>query len=293
MNKTEKLWVAITAYNPLNRVKSLFKILNLYTQYELDVHVSLYVNYEAQDDLDKLSALLRPFKGSLSIDLVVADECYEGWGLTWAHKNDLVLNCMNYRYDYYIYQEDDIFINWDNFKYWVRWRPRLAAHGLEPGFLRCEDFEDKKIPIDNHNKFYLTKRTPNVWSERGFDVTKTLVVDHEIEFFAQVASPYYAAMILTNEDAIKYVKSDSMHMVKSAEIVSFRNWPLPDRSSMGLAFEDVPHGSEHRRAIPVIESKGRYIPHECCLITHNDTKYSIALKERVADLISCDKMFEI
>jgi hypothetical protein len=61
MNKSKKLWVAVTAHNPLSRLSSLFKILKIYTQYELDVSVFLYVNYEAQDDVDQLSSLLRPF----------------------------------------------------------------------------------------------------------------------------------------------------------------------------------------------------------------------------------------
>jgi hypothetical protein len=287
------LWVAIAAYDPLARIEKLLKVLKLYTEFELKVSVFIYVNYEAQSDVDKLAQLLRPFHGLLELNIVVAGPEYAGWGLTWAHKHDLVHACMNYKYDYYIYQENDMLITWNHFKYWLRWKPRLAAHGLEPGFIRYETFKGQKIPFDNHYRYLLTRRTPNVWSDRGFDVQKTLVVDHEIKFFAQIASPYYAAMILDNTDAVKYVKSDSMDPAKSVKIVDFRNWPLADRSSMGLAFENVPAGHEHRRCIPVIEENGVYKPHPCCLLAHDDTKYSTELAQKQAELITCDTMLQI
>ena len=253
----------------------------------------IYVNYEAQSDVDKLAQLLRPFNGLLELNIVIAGPEYAGWGLTWAHKHDLVQACMNYKYDYYIYQENDMLITWDHFKYWLRWKPRLAEHGLEPGFIRYESFKGQKIPFDNHYRYLLTKRTPNVWSDRGFDVKKLLIIDREIKFFAQIASPYYAAMILDSFDAVKYVRSDSMDPTKSVEIVGFRNWPLADRSSMGLAFENVPLGHEHRRCIPVIEENGVYKPHPCCLLAHDDTKYSTELAEKQTELITCDTMLQI
>lgn len=293
MTSGKTLWVAIAAHNPLTRIEKLFKVLKLYTEYDLQVSVFIYVNYEAQDDADKLANLLRPFREHLDLNIVIAGPNYEGWGLTWAHKSDLVSACMNYKYDYYIYQENDMLITWEHFKYWLRWKPRLAEHGLEPGFIRYETYADRKIPFDNHYRYFLTKRTPNVWSDRGFDVKQILVVDHEIKFFAQVASPYYAAMILDNFDAVKYVKSASMDPAASVKIVDFRNWPLADRSSMGLAFENVPFGHEHRRCVPIIEENGVYKPHPCCLLAHDDNKYSTELANTQSELITCDTMLQI
>jgi hypothetical protein len=293
VNKSKKLWVAVTAHNPLRRLSSLFTILKLYTQYELDVSVFLYVNYEAQDDVDKLSSLLRPFSEHIKVEIIVADPQYEGWWLTWAHKTDLTVACMRREYDYFIYQENDMCITWENFKYWLRWKPRLAPLGLEPGFIRYELFGNKKIPFDNFYRYSLTDLTPNVWSDRGFMVSKQLVVDHEIKFFVSLANPYYAAMLLDADDAVKYVKSDSMDPMKSVELASFRNWPLADRSSMGLAFENPPSGCEHRRFVPVIEKDGSYVPHECCLVQHDDIKYSLELNEKFGNMITCDTLLKI
>jgi hypothetical protein len=134
----------------MRRIETLLKVLKNYTLYELKVSVFIYINYEAQDEVSTLSRLLRPFSASLDIDIVVASPAYAGWALTWAHKNDLASACLNRKYDYYIYQEDDMQITWDHFKYWVSWKPRLAQRGLEPGFIRYEDFEGARIPFDNH-----------------------------------------------------------------------------------------------------------------------------------------------
>lgn len=289
----KKLWVAITAHNPLNRVDCLLSVIQQYLEYEMDVDIFIYVNNEAQEDVPALSEYLEPYGTQLNLNIVVAGPEYQGWALTWAHKTDLVLACMNYRYDYYIYQENDMLLTWDNFKYWVRWRPRLARLGLEPGFIRYENHDQGKIPFDNHYEYSLTSETPNVWSERGFTVPKVLVVDHEIKFFVQVANPYYGAMILDKFGAVKYVKSQSMDVRGSCLVVSYRNWPLADRSSMGLAFEDVPATHEHTRCIPVVEHNGRYEPHEAALICHNDTKYSVELSEKLPKLVTCKTMLKL
>jgi hypothetical protein len=293
MDLDKKLWVAITAHNPLSRLESLFKVLKLYTEYELKVSVFIFVNYDAQDQVPQLSSLLRPFSEHIDVEIIVASPEHEGWWLTWAHKIDLTVACMRREYDYFVYQENDMLLTWENFKYWLRWKPRLAPLGLEPGFIRYELFGGKKIPFDNHYAYRLTDKTPKVWSERGFTVAKQLVVDHEIKFFASLGSPYYAAMILDAEDAIKYVKSDSMDPVKSVDLVSYRNWPLADRSSMGLAFETPPDGYEHRRCIPVVEKNGHYEPHECCLLQHDDIKYSTELNRRFGSMITCETMLQI
>jgi len=293
METDKKLWVAITAHEPMARLDTLFKVLKLYTEYKLKVSVFLFVNYEAQEQIPQLSALLRPFLEQIDIEIVVASPEHTGWWLTWAHKPNLTVACMRKEYDYFIYQENDMLLTWDHFKYWMRWKPRLAEVGLEPGFIRYELFGGKKVPFDNHYQYSLTEKTPNVWSERGFTVAKQLVVDHEIRFFVSLGSPYYAAMILDADDAIKYVKSTSMDPMRSIELVSFRNWPLADRSSMGLAFETPPSGYEHRRCVPVVEKNGIYMPHDCCLLQHDDIKYSTELSNKVGNLITCDTMLTL
>ena len=288
----ERIWVAITAHKPLARLNSLINVLNEYLRYPFDIAVKIYIDYDSQDDVELLENVLEPYK-KLNEQVVVAAPGYENWYLTWAHKTDLALEILNRRADFYIYQENDMLITLENFLYWRKWRPVLGRRGLEPGFIRFERFEDLKVPFDNHYVYSLTKETPNVWSGVGFTVPKILVVDYDIDFFVQVANPYYGAMLLNQEDGEKYIRSDSYDPERSYSKVGIRNWPIADRSSMGLAFEDIPSGLEHRRCVPVIKEGGSYVPHPVGLLEHDDHKYAPELKQKNLDILDCSQMFQL
>jgi len=288
----EKIWVAITAHKPLSRLNSLVNVLNEYLRYPFDLDVKIYIDYESQDDVEILNSLLEPYK-KLRPEIVVAEPGYENWYLTWAHKTDLALQVLNKKADFYIYQENDMLITLENFLYWRKWRRVLGKRGLEPGFIRYELLNGLKIPFDNYYKYSLTKETPNVWYDIGFTVPKILVVDYDVDFFVQVANPYYGAMILNQEDGDKYIRSESFDPNLSFQKVGVRNWPIADRSSMGLAFEEPPDGLEHRRCVPVVKENGFYVPHSVGLLRHDDTKYAPDLALKHSDLLDCSRMFTL
>jgi hypothetical protein len=290
MNK--KIWVAITAHNPLRRINPLINVLTAYERYPFEVFINIYINYEAQGDVEILETILSSFK-HIKTKVVVAEPGYQGWYLTWSHKTDLALAILNNKADYYVYQENDMVIPYDSFKYWMRWKPRLAPFNLEPGFIRYENYQNKKVPFDNHYVYSLTHETPKIWGDIGFSVPKILVVDWEVNFFAQVASPYYGAMILDQEDGQRYIRSESYDPELSYRKVGIRNWPIADRSSMGLAFEDIPQGYEHRRCIPIIRETETYKPQPCSLLLHDDTKYAPELYARLGELVDCESMFKL
>jgi hypothetical protein len=139
----------------------------------------------------------------------------------------------------------------------------------------------------------LTYSTPNVWSSRGFEVTKTLVIDRDVDFFVQLANPYYGAMILDQNGAERYIRSDSFDPEKSYARVGIRNWPIADRSSMGLAFEEVPAGCEHCRCVPVSRVGDQYTLLSFGLIWHDDNKYSKELEKIHGNLLSCDNILTL
>jgi hypothetical protein len=59
---------------------------------------------------------------------------------------------------------------------------------------------------------------------------------------------------------------------------------------MGLAFEKLLPGQEHRRVVPLVKTdKGVQIA-PCGLIEHKDTKYSAALEDK-GELIDLASMF--
>lgn len=283
------VWVAITAHKPLSRLSSLIKVLNEYQQYEAQIHANIYVDYDSQDDVPKLESELEQFD-KLKIEVRVASPEYENWYLTWAHKTDLALAILNRKADFYIYQENDVLIRKDNFNYYRKWKPVLSRYGLEPGFALFEEFEGKRIPVGNYERWNLTRETPDVWHDVGFTVPKLLVIDHEIDFFIQLGSPYYCGMILNQEDGERYIRTDSFDPNKSYIKTGIRNWPIADRSSMGLAFEDLPAGYEHRRCVPVSKVKDHYEVFSYGLIQHDDTKYSQQFKEKNEELICVENM---
>jgi hypothetical protein len=285
----KKLWVAITAHNPLVRIDPLLNVLNEYKKFPHEVFINIYINYDAQDDVETLETLFEQFK-DLHIKICVASPDYEGWYLTWAHKTDLALAVLNKHADYYIYQENDVLIRKDNFDYYRKWKPVLNRYGLEPGFALYETFEGKRVPIGNYERWSLTSETPNVWHNIGFRVPKILVVDHEVDFFVQLGSPYYCGMILDQGDAELYIRSDSYDPEKSYVKTGIRNWPIADRSSMGLAFEYLPTGFEHRRCVPVAKHRERYEILEYGLIRHDDNKYSKQFSEKEKDLLCVEEM---
>lgn len=290
--RDKKLWVAITAHNPLARINPLLNVLREYAKFPCQVHIYIYINYDAQDCVPDLQKIVDTVP-NITVEIVVASPSYEHWYLTWAHKTDLALAILNRKADYYIYQENDMLIRPDNFLYWVKWKPRLNRIGLEPGFLSFENYSDKQVPFDNHFPYSLIRETPKIWGDVGFTVPKILVIDRDVNFFVQLANPYYGAMILDQADGEEYIYTRSFDPEASYSRVGIRNWPIADRSSMGLAFENVPDGFEHRRCVPVCRQRGVYRPHIFGMIRHDDTKYSKDLDARQIPLMDCRNMLSL
>jgi len=284
--KGKKLWVAITAYNPLSRLDCLIGVIKEYSDYPCDVNIYVYINYDAQEVADQLQQVLNRVS-SKTVEIKIAPPGFENWYLTWAHKTDLALAILNRAADFYIYQENDMHLTLDNFKYWFKWRPRLKPLGLEPGFVRFEKYKNKKVPFDNYFPYSLTHPTPRIWGDRGFDVPKILVIDREVDFFVQLANPYYGAMVLDQDMGETYIRSDSFDPELSYAKVGVRNWPIADRSSMGVAFEFVPDGYEHRRCVPVSRIGDCYAILDSGLIWHDDLKYSPELEKLHGELKDC------
>ena len=284
------IWVAITAFRPMERLSVLLDTVSQYTSFPFKVTVCVYIDYDSQGDLEFLERSFSLFK-NLDVQVKVASPGYEGWYLTWAHKTDLALEILNRRHDFYIYQENDMTLTLENFNYWLAWKPRLSDLGFEPGFVRYEEYNGLRVPFDNHYEYSLIGETPNVWSNVGFTVPKILVVDHEVSVFVQAANPYYGAMILNQADGEKYIRSDSYDPQKSYERIGIRNWPIADRSSMGLAFEGVPNGCEHRRCVPLVKKDGKYTLKSSSLIKHNDYKYAPELNRKGVKVMDYTDMF--
>ena len=102
----KKLWVAITAHNPLSRLECLIGVVREYSSCPCDVFINVYINYDAQDSTELLKSILERVS-TKTIEIKVASPGYENWYLTWAHKTDLALAVLNRAADFYIYMSTD------------------------------------------------------------------------------------------------------------------------------------------------------------------------------------------
>lgn len=287
---SSKYFIAITAYNPLKRFDPFLEVLRGYEELPGTKEVFVFIDHEHREDKDTLTNLISSNVKGLTIEVIVAPEEYKGFSLTWSHKNLLRLAVEAKAYDFYIYTENDMLFSSENFFYWFNWKDKLKPLNLEPGFCRFERFEDKFVPFDNHRQWQLNTKTPEVWGDRPYRVETYLTPYSEFVGFASLGNPYGGLMVLDQQMAEEYIRSDSFDPTKSYELTRHRCWPIADRSSMGTIFENLRPGQEHRRVVPLIASGGSVQIAPCGMLEHLDTKYSKELSERGVDLLDISKL---
>lgn len=286
-----KFLIFITAHDPLSRFDELLKTLRGYEEIPGEKDVFIYIDYGHAEDKSVLLDLLEPNVNFNALNIVVASESYEGYALTWAHKGLFREAVRNRYYDFYVYTENDMVFTSENFLYWFIYKDKLRALNLEPGFCRYESYGSKLVPFDNHKVWELNKATPDVWGDRPYQVQCYLTPLDRFIGFASLGNPYMGMMILDQEMADAYITSQSFDPLRSFELTQFRCWPIADRSSMGLAFEKLLPGQEHRRVVPLVKTNDKVQVAPCGLVEHCDTKYSMDLENRLGSVLDISDMF--
>lgn len=289
-----KFFIVITAFNPLSRVNKLIKLLTEYKKLPGTKDVFIYVDWGHGNDVALLHDLIQAKIEGLSVQAVVCSPRFEGYELTWAHKEDLKNAVLDKKYDFYMYSEDDMLFTEDNFNYWLSYKDRLSRLNLEPGFCRFERRDNSLIPFDNYRVWNIGRATPDVWRDIPYVCTTYKTAEDEFWGFVSLANPYSAFMVLDQSSADRYITSDSFYPDRSYLKVAHRNWPLADRSSMGVAFEDLLFYQEHRRVVPVVmNEQGELEIAPCGLIEHLDNRYSKDLASKHTKLITTKTMFAL
>ena len=288
----KKLLILVTAFDPLSRFDPLLKCLKEYAKFPFQTTVVIYIDYEHLRDQEDLRELIEAnVCEKLKVELVAAPSSYKGYYLCWAHKNLLRLAVTQNTYDYYMYSENDMLFTLDHMNYWLDNKDMLKELNLEPSFCRYELNGDLRIPFDNYKRYNLTELTENVWHDIPHQAKVYLTPTHEKYLgFILLGNPYSGMMILDQEMAEEYIASVSSHPELSHRMVGHRNWPIADRSSMGIAFENLEDGQDHRRVVPLVR-KGNWVTiADEGLIRHLDTKYSDTLLKQ-SDCITTENMF--
>lgn len=286
-----KFLILVTAHDPLSRFDELLKVLRGHNELPGLKDVFIYIDAPHESDKKVLEELIKPNVSFNSLSIVVAPESYEGYALTWAHKGLLREAVNNRYYDFYMYTENDMVFTSENFIYWYFYKDKLKALNLEPGFCRYEAYGSKLVPFDNHRVWQLNGLTKSVWADRPYRVESYLTPLDELVGFVSLGNPYMGLMILDQEMAEKYIASESFDPINSFKLTQFRCWPLADRSSMGLAFENLLPGQEHRRVVPVVKNHDKVQIAPCGLVEHCDTKYSQELESKLGSVLDITEMF--
>ena len=68
---SKKIWVAITAHKPLERIDCLVNLLRGYMEFPFTFETNIYIDYDSQDDVEILETLLSEFS-KLNLQIKVA-----------------------------------------------------------------------------------------------------------------------------------------------------------------------------------------------------------------------------
>lgn len=285
-----KLFVILTAHNPLERFDTTLRVLQEYGTFSVDVEAEIFIDHDSEKDVSTLRELIDANVSKTKVGITVADPCYTGYSLCWAHKALLKQKVRDRYANYYMYSENDMLFRDENFCYWLDEKDSLKRKNLEPGFCRFERVGEDKIPFDNFRRWSLLGPTPACWGDIPHYGQFTLTPYRmDMMGFVSLGNPYAGLMILDQEDAEKYVKSPACDPQKSYAMTGKRNWPIADRSSMGLCFSGLRPEQEHRRVVPVVYGDESLVVADYALVEHLDTKYSQALLTE-SDIITTDTM---
>ena len=276
------IYIAVTAHNPLKRVETTLETLRGYESLPLDKEIDIFIDSEHAYDLDEFSLIVSAHTKLGKVGFQVAPPQFTGYSLCWAHKETFKRIVLSGDFEYYVYSENDMRFTEKQFNYWIDYKDLLKAQNLEPGFCRVERYQGRMVPFDNYRKWNLDGVTKDCWGDIPYENQLILAVNNpDIVGFTSLGNPYGGLMILDQDQAETYIKSDSCDPNKSHALTGVRNWPIADRSSMGIAFEDLKPGQEHRRVVPVVRKEDKFVIPECALVEHMDVKYSADLFEKV------------
>ena len=227
-----------------------------------------------------------------SIHVMVCDESWDGWMLTWAHKPFMREAILGAKYDYYIYAENDIKFTYENFSYWEKHRHALKAQNLEPSFATYEKYEGKKSIITNQGNMRLNCKTYNkAWGRDYVALSHINPTGEDYDAFVSPENPYPCLMILDQEDGTRYINSPACDMRTAHTLAGDRGWGIPEAASIGLCFNELRAGQEHRRVLPIKMVEGKPVVPDEGLVEHVDDKYTKRVLSSHHSIVLPDTMY--
>ena len=171
----------------------------------------------------------------------------------------------NKNYTHFLYIEDDICINKENFLYWNNSRKILKKYHLIPGFIRTEKKNGKLYAIDFVKK--------NIKNKLPY-----IPINNNLSFISH-KFPYQGMYLYDRELMKEHLEGPSSnpdcgHGAFNLKYLDKRmiNLDLMAKANIGLTYMDVPKGFNSRIVIPYDLSKNEIS--SISFIKHLSNKYS-------------------
>ncbi|MFM7271146.1 MAG: hypothetical protein ACKO2C_05880 [Actinomycetes bacterium] len=195
--------------------------------------------------------------------------------LTWQHKElfrDLVARPDLFdRVGVLMYLEDDMQLADGGLEYWRTYRPRLAARGLIPGYLRLEGPQDD-VRVAGWPR---SVGEPAPFAEPAPAGTAS----DDTLWFAAMSNPYQAMFVLDEGLARPHFRASlfrSRVRSKYAGTVGSQ-WGVPERAAAGPLFDaPLPAGYEARAVVPLVrQADGSAMPYGPATTDHVSRNYYV------------------
>ncbi len=261
LEKNTRLVVTIAYFFNKKKLVNLNKVcLSLF---EISKFTKIYIltNNISSKDYNELKKAIK-----VRVKIVIIKSKLSNRILPWYHLEYMKKAFNEKKITHFIYLEDDILLNKQNFTYWLKSRNYLKKLNLIPGFVRVEKYKNDK---DFYAVDYLKRTKLN-----SLGYVKT---NREIKF---VNNPYpYQGMYLYDRELMKEhltgpsSNPDCGHGAYNLNFINQNmiNHDLVAKANMGLTFINVPEGFINRIVIP-FNFKENQIDKDCC-IRHLSNKY--------------------
>ncbi|MGA2775368.1 MAG: hypothetical protein ABSE81_04845 [Candidatus Omnitrophota bacterium] len=209
------------------RIHYLAKVLDNFRSYKFS-EIDIVIDTNSSETEKKLPS---EFICGLKIRIQVHENLKHPWLLTWQHRGNMLQNIKNY--DFFMYIEDDILVQWDAIVRWYKDTLIIYPQGYIRGFLRVEKSPKGVIMSSDFGKKAYTP------------IFKTI---ENLKWFLTPA-PYHAFWIYTKKQMLEFINHPAWTDGNHPE------WKIRERASAGMIWK---HPHEHRVLLPV--DSGNKIP---------------------------------
>ena len=257
-----KIVAAISFFFDKNKIHNLKKVCNSLIEISKDVEINIFTNHISED---QKKALTENFKEN--VEIIVIDNIVHNRLLPWYHLN--LMKSLFKREDitHFIYLEDDILIDKNNFNYWVNSRKILKKYNLIPGFVRTEvnELNNQLYAIDFVKKNYY-QNLPKITVNNYYSF-----VNHNY--------PYQGMYLYDRELMNEHLSGPSSnpdcgHGAYDTNYINPKmiNLDLMAKANIGLTYLNVPEGFFNRMV--TLYNKSEKEIDKNCQIKHLSNKYS-------------------